>query len=87
MDAVFPMESAMAELTPDERDRIYLEEKARHDARAQIKAEEGKEKPSKGTILAVIVLGLCIAIALFFFIRSANETLENRTPHRPGIQP
>ena len=60
------------ELTPEERQRIYLEEKARLEAREQL-LQETTQKPKKSSRLLLWILG-----AFFFSIVVANLA-ENQT--------
>jgi hypothetical protein len=66
----------MADLTPEERQRIYEEEKARVEAREKIEAE--KKKPRHGCLM---LFGLFLgAIAIFYIVSSFTRTSTKPTP-------
>ena len=54
----------MAELTPEERQKIYLEEKAR----LEVRRELGGQKTSAGKIIGYVILGvLGLLVVLFIY--------------------
>jgi cytoskeletal protein RodZ len=63
----------MADLTPEERQKIYLEEKARLEARRQL---EGN-KTSAGKVIGYIVLGVLGLLVILFVIGSAMQQSED----------
>jgi hypothetical protein len=63
----------MPDLTPGERQRIYLEEKARLEVRQEL---EGK-KTSAGKVIGIVLLcGFCLLV-LLFVIGSAMEQSDD----------
>jgi hypothetical protein len=79
----------MADLTPEERQRIYQEEKVRFEAQAALKAER-RDKTASGWIVGClwivgIVVGLVILVTL---INSSNTTTTPEAPltKMPGNQ-
>lgn len=69
------------ELTPEERQRIYLEEKARLEAREQL-LQEATQKPKKSSRLFLWILGMiCFPILFAKLIASPTQTkLSAKTP-------
>lgn len=63
----------MAELTPEERQKIYLEEKARLEVRREL---EGT-KTSAGKIIGYVVLGLFAFLIVMFILGSAMEQSQD----------
>lgn len=61
----------MADLTPEERERIYLEEKARLEARSELQAKKG----GCGNIALVVIL--CI-VGLFVVVMIIGNMEEQR---------
>jgi len=56
------------ELSPEERQRIYAEEKARLEAQAVLKAEaDSKKGPGCGTYILVLIVG-CLALLVIVMI-------------------
>jgi hypothetical protein len=64
------------ELTPEERQRIYEEEKARLQAQSQIKAENKSKPTSCSAIGCAVILGLVVLVAIIgsFFNSSEKST-------------
>jgi hypothetical protein len=73
----------MSELTPEERRRIYEEEKARLDAQKQLKAEAKAGKIGKGGYL----LG-CFTLFIFVFLlllAFSEESAHRRVQVEPEL--
>lgn len=69
----------MADLTPEEKQRIYEEEKARIEAREKIEGEK-KKKPRHGCLM---LFGLFFVLAVvFYMISSFSSKPSTRTPAR-----
>jgi hypothetical protein len=68
-------------LTPEECNRIYQEEKVRHEAQLQIQADE-KAKKKTSNLVGLILLGLGIAVGLFVFLGSELKTMTGYKPAR-----
>jgi hypothetical protein len=62
-------ETPMAELTPEERQKIYLEEKARLEVRRELEGQ----KTSAGKIIGYVILGVLGLLVVLFIIGSAME--------------
>jgi len=71
----------MSELTPEEKRKIYEEEKARLEAQAQIKKkmEKRKTKPATWGCLILIIFGIIWIIAVF----SPSKKSESPSPPPP----
>ena len=63
------------ELTPEERQRIYLEEKARLEAHEQPDAE--RTQTGAGSILGQMALGIIALLIVLWIIGSAMEQNED----------
>jgi hypothetical protein len=63
----------MAELTPEERQRIYLEEKARLEVRREL---EGK-KTGAGRVIGYVVLCVVGLLVFLFIVGSAIQQSED----------
>ena len=64
----------MADLTPEERQKIYLEEKARLEVRRELLEES---KTSTGKVFGYIILGICGLLILLFIAGSAMEKMKD----------
>lgn len=64
----------MAELTPEERQKIYLEEKARLEVRRELLEET---KTSTGKVFGYIILGICGLLILLFIAGSAMQQMKD----------
>ncbi len=68
------------ELSPEERQHIYLEEKARFEAQEKLKAEaKPKKSAGCGTWILAIIVGCLILIAISMIFNSANEVRSKQT--------
>ena len=68
----------MAELTPEEKEKIYAEEKARLEAQEKVKKEADTKKSQTGCI-GLIVLLIFIAVVMWicgFFESDTNFWIE-----------
>lgn len=74
----------MAELSPEERERIYQEEKARNEAQGQLKKEEATAKSQKAQKGCLGCLGLTFVI---FVVLYAIGTFTTDTVSPPGGAP
>jgi hypothetical protein len=61
------------ELTPEERQRIYLEEQARMDARRDIK----RKRVTDGKIIWRLVMGIVGVYVIMLYIGQINRALES----------
>jgi hypothetical protein len=63
------------QLTPEERQRIYEEEKARHEAQERIKAEAKAKVDDSPLSMMVgcLVIGVCVVLALGFFMSQSSS--------------
>jgi hypothetical protein len=64
----------MAELTPEERQKIYEEEKARLEARKHIEEQEESEKERKKTLGCLGVIGIIVFIFVIFYVANRNHS-------------
>jgi len=71
----------MSDLSPDERQRIYLEEKARHEIRQEM---EGT-KTSFGKVIGITVFGVIALVILLAVIGSSME--ESRSAAWQKLSP
>ncbi len=58
----------MVDLTPEEKEQIYKEEKARLEAQEKIKAELNAKEAKDGTIGCLVFLGIVVVVMLYFFV-------------------
>src|ERR1035441_964804 len=72
------------ELTPEERQRIYLEEKARLEAQSQIKAETSQKTGSGIGIGLAVIIGVGV---LLWIIGSSSNSSETSTSNSPPPSP
>jgi hypothetical protein len=63
----------VAELTPEERSRIYAEEKARLEAQREIKSEERSKTAKSLGIGCLVSLGILLVIVIFGSLRPTNN--------------
>jgi hypothetical protein len=71
------------ELSPEERQKIYLEEKARLEVRHELQAQT--KKTSTGTVIGLSILGLLGFVVLIVVIGSVAENSNQGTS--TGISP
>jgi hypothetical protein len=90
----------MTELTPEERERIYQEEKARHEARQSIelrerrnRAETDRRRQQKTALVllvgSVVFVGVCTVLMKSTPSpppRSPQKVLEDRTKAEEGVE-
>lgn len=69
------------ELSPEERRRIYLQEKARLEVQRELQAQN--KKTAAGTGVGRIVVGLFGFLVLLFIIGSAMGNSENTSSPQP----
>jgi len=90
----------VTELTPEDRDRIYQEEKARHEAREELELAARRKRAAaikarqQRTVLGVVV-GTVFVIVLFAIVgrsnppqpvRSPQKVLEDKTKAEEGVE-
>jgi hypothetical protein len=80
----------MPELSPEERERIYQEEKARKEAQDKIKKEESAKTMKTGCIGCLGIIIVVFAIGLVASLFSPNDTSQPATssatpPVRPAV--
>lgn len=77
----------MAELTPEEKQRIYEEEKTRLEAQVQIKKklERKKTKPATWGCLILIIFGIIMLANLFSPSKKQVTSTKSVTPTKKSI--
>lgn len=73
----------MAELTPEERQRIYEEEKARFEAQAELKKEQREKTTSRWLIGCASIIGIVIVLIAIGSMASNTATNTTATPETP----
>ena len=67
------------DLTPEERQRIYEEEKARLEVRGALKAQEGRKKRDRFGSGCLILVGVIVALGII------GSWIKNNRPPSPGL--
>ena len=78
----------MAELTPEERQRIYEEEKARIEARTEIEGDKKKKSSHSGCLVLFGLVVILMIVAYFnmdFSGRSPSAPVNSTAPAAPQV--
>jgi hypothetical protein len=63
----------MADMKPEEREKIFLEEKMRHEARKKLEIEEKNQKTKKGCLGCLGLIGFCLVVAFIIALSSKGD--------------